>query len=139
MSGAASVYVGPYAMIPRDAPLRDPETGEPLGDVQPLCEELSEALCHYYASPVPAGRRPGEGSRRDVLFAPWGGKIRASGPTRALDWDGPPGVFSCNLQGVDRQAEVEAFRRVYAKELAHLAKAAGSELVFGWGVIFSNE
>jgi hypothetical protein len=139
MSRIAAVYVGPYAALPRGAELRDPETGESLDDPQSLCEGLSGAFCHYYADPAPAGRRASSGAGRDVLFAPWGGKVRADGPARVVDWDRPEGTFWSDLLGVDREAEVEAFRRAYAEELAQLAAAAGGELEFGWGVIFTNE
>jgi hypothetical protein len=123
------MYVGPFAMWPEDrAPSH--EHVELM-----FCDELGD----FDAAVVGLGRETGAAPSRAVFYTPNPDKPRPGGPTCLLFYvNEPPGeVVGADFRFMDREAEVEAFRRAYTRELAELTKLAEREPVLGWGVIYA--
>jgi hypothetical protein len=75
-----------------------------------------------------------------VYYTPNPDKPRPGGPEWVLFYVNEPLGRECvgvDFRSLDREAEVEAFRRAYSRELAELAELAGREPILGWGVIYS--
>jgi hypothetical protein len=129
MSRLAYVYVGPFAMWPEEcAPSPD--------QAAKIC---GSALGEYPGGVVEPGAAPRAGPAQVIFYVPNSYEPpRPGGPSRTLHYcNEPPGeCVGADYRSLDREAEVEAFRTAYARELAALAKAAGREPVVGWGVIY---
>jgi hypothetical protein len=128
MGRLASVYAGPFAMWPESHAPLDEHGGEMFAD----------EFGWFYAAVVGPGSEPGAGPSRAVFYTPNQDKPRPGGPVWVFSYTNePPGEYvGADFRRVDREAEVEAFRRAYARELAEMAKAAGREPVLGWGVLY---
>jgi len=136
MSSSASVYVGPYAVWAG-------EGGLPRGGGEIL---MFDELGGYFGEDVTAEVEYGRGDVEAVIYVPVEPrprpgrprpKPRPGAPERAVRYDYPPGgCAASDLRGIDREAELEAFRKAYAAELAELTAAAGREPVYGWGLVY---
>jgi hypothetical protein len=130
MSRTTALYVGPYAAWPEESVPSD----EPIDRIcaDDLGREAGGAV-----APGGTRRRP----VRVVFFVPNPYKRRRrGGPSGTLHYDGePPGQgVGADFRGLDREAEVKAFRTASAREPEAMAEAAGCEPLFGWGVIYSS-
>src|SRR5262245_21623272 len=116
MSKIASLYVGPYALW----------AGEGGFPVDPAGNSLCTRVLGDHAGPDGTAEVVfGEGPVPAVLYAPLAGRPRQRGPQQTAQYtEGPPGgCAGLDLGTIDRDAEVAAFRRAYARELAAMAKA----------------
>lgn len=127
MSVSACLYVGPYALwVDADPPGEDVLPWDVLsGHWSSMTKELQVAFS--------------KGSVRGFCVVPSSTAPRAGGPTRTMESLNFWGYAALDLSDIDREAEVEAFRRAYERELAEMAAAIGSEPVLRWGVIFGHE
>jgi hypothetical protein len=126
MSSSASVYVGPYAVWAGEGgfPRQDGElvTFETLGD--------------YFGEDGTAEVEYDQGDVKTVIYVP--NDDRPGGPRRTVSYGSypPGGCAALDLRGIDPDAEVAAFRKAYAKELAELTAAAGREPMYRWGLVY---
>src|SRR5262245_54203434 len=71
--------------------------------------------------------------RSGFCVVPSGEAPRAGGPTSTVASSNFWGYAVLDLSGIDRKAEVEAFRQASEEELRKLAEAVGREPVLRWG------
>lgn len=126
MSYHQSIHIGPYAVW-----IADPST--PYFDTDAWHDEERPVSDMTYGGPADSADRPLE---HYVFPYLWTTADRAarSAPDRPMSFhDCLP--TEMRLEAVDRQGEVEWFRRAYQDELGVLGRYYGSEPDFRWGVL----
>jgi hypothetical protein len=125
--GGSAIYVGPYPMWTDDVSREELE------------KVVGEGLDLRWSQEGEAVIEPGEG-RVPVLFAaPRQTEQRRGGPECALTFSSYHyGCVGLDLREVDRNAEVNAFRRAYKAELDAITQRVGSPPVIRWGVLYVN-
>ena len=71
-------------------------------------------------------------ARHHALFE----RIDREAHKAALEGLGLAGLYAELEQAVDQEAELAAFRKAYAVELAELTAAAGREPAYRWGLVY---
>lgn len=121
MSRSACFYVGPYAM---------------WVDASPPVDAVGD-LWGSWGSDDLGMIEPGQQPLRVVFYSPSPDSRRAGTPQRVAHILGAPDCVALDLQGVDREAEVDAFRTAYKPELDELAHRIGRPPVLRWGMIYT--
>src|SRR5262245_57143371 len=128
MSKSASLYVGPYAMWEGLRP--------PGQDVLPW--DVFEGWWSSVTGVIEV--EFGGGQVRAFCVVPSQEYPRPGGPKHmAVYMNSGEWYAALDLSGIDREAELEAFRRTYEQELRGMAEALGREPVLRWGVIYGYE